>query len=104
LRLRTEALKANAVWEKCDAIFTPVFYHAAPPIDKPFSQTFRNMGGDGGPANLLGWPSMAFPIGFEDGAPLGGQFIGPAFGEATCYQLARAFQRETDHHLKRPIP
>ncbi|MBV6459529.1 MAG: Glutamyl-tRNA(Gln) amidotransferase subunit A [Fimbriimonadaceae bacterium] len=104
MRLRVEALKANAIWDKCDAIFTPVFYHAAPAIDKPFSETFRNMGGDGGPANLLGWPTVALPIGFENGAPLGGQFIGPAYGEGTSYQLARTFQRETDHHLKRPIP
>lgn len=104
LRFRTMALKANTVWEKCDAIFTPVFYHAAPPIDQPFSQSFRNMGGDRGPANLLGWPSMAFPIGFEDGAPLGGQFIAPAFGEGVCYRLAREFQQETDFHRRRPSP
>lgn len=102
LRFRNEALKANAIWETCDCIFSPVFYHAAVPIDKPFDQTFRNMGGDGGPANLLGWPAIAFPIGFEDGAPLGGQIIAPAFREDTCLRVARDFQRETDFHLRRP--
>lgn len=102
LRFRNEALKANAIWEKCDCIFTPVFYHAAPPIYEPFDRSFRNMGGDGGPANLLGWPSMAFPIGFEDGAPLGGQIIAPAMREDVCFQVARDFQRETSFHRKRP--
>jgi aspartyl-tRNA(Asn)/glutamyl-tRNA(Gln) amidotransferase subunit A len=102
MRLRTEALKANEIWEKCDAIFTPVFYKASLPADKPFSETWRDMGGDGGPANLLGWPAMAFPIGFEDGAPLGGQIIAPALREDVCYRVVREFQRSTDWHLKRP--
>ena len=102
MRLRTEALKANEVWEKCDCIFTPVFYHKAVPADKPFSQTWRDMGGDAGPSNLLGWPAMAFPIGFEDGAPLGGQIIAPAAREDICLRVARDFQRNSDVHLKRP--
>lgn len=66
LRFRTEALKANDVWKKCDAIFTPVFYHAAPPVEGKFSDTWKNMGGDDGPSNLLGWPAIAFPIGMDD--------------------------------------
>jgi aspartyl-tRNA(Asn)/glutamyl-tRNA(Gln) amidotransferase subunit A len=102
LRLRTEALKANAVWEKCDVIFMPTFYRPGPPIDKLFTETWVDMGGDGGPSNLLGWPAMAFPIGFEDGSPLGGQFIAPAMREDRCYQMAAAYQRETGWHLKRP--
>ncbi|MEQ1822278.1 MAG: amidase [Fimbriimonadaceae bacterium] len=103
LRFRTEALKANEIWDKCDVIFTPTFYHPGPPIDKLFSETWVDMGGDGGPSNLLGWPAMAFPIGFEDGSPLGGQFIAPAMREDRCYQMTIAFQRETDWHLKRPV-
>lgn len=101
LRFRTEALRANEVWEKCDCIFTPVFYHAAPPIDAPFDKSFENMGGDDGPANLLGWPAIAFPIGFEDGAPLGGQFIAPSYREDVCYAAAKQFQSATDWHTKR---
>lgn len=102
LRLRTEALKANAIWETCDCVFTPVFYHAAVPLDVGFEKSFAKMGGDGGPANLLGWPSMAFPIGFEEGAPLGGQIIAPAMRENVCYRVARDFQRATDWHRQRP--
>lgn len=101
MRFRTQALKANAIWDSCDCIFTPVFYHAAVPIDVGFEKSFEKMGGDGGPANLLGWPSMAFPIGFEDGAPLGGQIIAPTMGEAVCFRVAREFQRATDWHTRR---
>lgn len=102
MRARNEMLQANMIWEKCDCIFTPVFYHAAVPVDQPFDKSFANMGGDDGPANLLGWPAMAFPIGFENGAPLGGQIIAGAMREDICYRVARDFQRETDWHLRRP--
>jgi len=102
MRLRSEALKANAVWDKCDCIFTPAFYHKAIPADQPFDKTWVNMGGDEGPSNLLGWPAMAFPIGFEDGAPIGGQIIAPAMREDVCFRVVRDFQRKSDFHEKHP--
>lgn len=102
MRLRTEALKANAVWEKCDCIFTPTFLHAAVPANQPFDKSWRNMGGDEGPSNLLGWPAIAFPVGFENGAPIGCQLIGPAMREDVIYKVAVDFQRETDWHTRRP--
>jgi aspartyl-tRNA(Asn)/glutamyl-tRNA(Gln) amidotransferase subunit A len=102
MRFRSEALKANSIWEKCDCIFRPVFYHGAPRVDQSLTVGFEHMGGDGDPANLLGWPAMAFPIGFEDGLPLGGQIIAPALREDTCYRVARDFQRETDWHKRVP--
>jgi len=102
MRLRTEALKANAVWDKCDCIFTPVFYHRAPKADKPLGPQFALMGGDSGPSNLLGWPALAFPIGFEEGAPLDGQILAPCMREDTCLRVVRDFQRETDFHQRKP--
>ena len=103
MRFRTEAQKAVAeLWTKCDCIFTPVFYHPGPPADQPFDKTWVNMGGDGGPSNLLGWPTMCFPIGFEAGSPLGGQIIAPAGREDISFSVAHAFQKATDHHLKKP--
>lgn len=102
MRLRTEALKANAVWEKCDCIFTPTFLHAAVPAEGSFDKTWKKMGGDEGPSNLLGWPAIAFPIGFESGAPLGGQLIGPAMREDVLYATALEFQKSTDFHRQKP--
>lgn len=102
MRLRTEALKANAIWDKCDCIFTPTFLHAAVSATGTFDKTWKNMGGDEGPANLLGWPAVAFPIGFENGAPLGGQVIGPAMREDVLIKVGLDFQRETDWHLRKP--
>ncbi|MDR3688445.1 MAG: amidase [Fimbriimonas sp.] len=102
MRLRSEALRANAVWDKCDCIFTPSFYHRAIPIDQPFDKTWVNMGGDEGPSNLLGWPALAFPIGFEKGAPIGGQIIAPALREDICLRVAKDFQRGSGFHLLHP--
>jgi aspartyl-tRNA(Asn)/glutamyl-tRNA(Gln) amidotransferase subunit A len=101
--MRTEAAaKGAAIWEKCDCLFTPVFYHRAPPADQPFSETWRQMGGDGGPANLVGWPTVAVPIGFEEGSPIGGQVIAPAFKESASIAIVRAYQQVTTHHSVRP--
>lgn len=101
MRFRTEALQANVIWEKCDCVLTPTFYHASLPVDKPFDQTWQKMGGDMiSPPNLLGWPAIGFPYGFENGAPIGVQVVAPAMREDICYRVARDFQRETDWHLK----
>jgi aspartyl-tRNA(Asn)/glutamyl-tRNA(Gln) amidotransferase subunit A len=104
MRFRTECLKTNEIWDKCDCIFTPTFYHKAVPIDVPFDHTFDDMGGDNGPSNLLGWPAMAFPIGFEDGAPLSGTVLAPCYREDTCYRVAVVYQKATDWHLRKPVP
>jgi len=53
--------------------------------------------------NLAGVPAIFFPCGFgTDGLPVGLQLVGPPFSEPLLVALASAFQRETDHHLKRP--
>jgi len=122
MRMRTEALRANEVWDQCDCIFTPTFYHHAVSAAVPFDKTWRDMGGDGGPANLLGWPCVAFPIGFEEVpysgeatpagtaplskgiAPLGGQIIAPCGAEHVAWRVARDFQNHSDFHRRRPVP
>lgn len=102
LRFRSEALIANAVWDQCDCIFMPVFYHGAVSATETLDKSFAKMGGDDGPANLLGWPAIAFPIGFEGNLPLGGEIMAPALREDICLKVASDFQQVTDWHLKHP--
>ncbi|HEY6959890.1 MAG TPA: amidase [Candidatus Limnocylindria bacterium] len=53
--------------------------------------------------NLAGVPAIFFPCGFgTNGLPVGLQLVGPAFSEPLLLALASAYQRETDHHTKRP--
>ena len=55
--------------------------------------------------NLAGLPAIFFPCGFgSDGLPVGLQLVGPPFSEPLLVALADAYQRETDHHLRRPGP
>lgn len=103
MRLKREAVKANVVWEKCDAILSPTFYHRAPLANEPLGKGFELMGGDGGPSNLLGWPAIGFPFAFEFDSPLGMTVFAPCWREDVCYKIVRDFQKATDWHKRHPL-
>ncbi|MEM9598778.1 MAG: amidase, partial [Acidobacteriota bacterium] len=53
--------------------------------------------------NLTGHPAIVVPNGFrEDGTPTSITFTGGLFGENALIAVASAYQRATDHHLRRP--
>ncbi|MEM9293266.1 MAG: amidase [Acidobacteriota bacterium] len=54
--------------------------------------------------NLTGHPAVVFPHGFreQDGTPASITVLAPLFGEAGALRVARAFQRATDFHRRRP--
>jgi Asp-tRNA(Asn)/Glu-tRNA(Gln) amidotransferase A subunit family amidase len=55
------------------------------------------------PASLAGLPAISFPCGFtKDGMPVGMQFVAPPRREGLLLAAAHAWQRATDHHLRRP--
>jgi aspartyl-tRNA(Asn)/glutamyl-tRNA(Gln) amidotransferase subunit A len=54
-------------------------------------------------ANYLGVCALSLPAGFSaEGLPIGVQFFGAPFADATLVRLGRAFQRVTDWHKRRP--
>lgn len=56
------------------------------------------------PANLAGIPGISIPCGFsKDTLPIGMQILGKHFEEKRLLQIAYAFERETDFHLKTPV-
>lgn len=54
------------------------------------------------PVNLAGLPALSLPVGFAEDLPVGMQFIGNYFDEATMYQLAAAFEK--DHGQQHLFP
>ena len=54
------------------------------------------------PASLAGLPALSIPCGFDAGLPVGMQLIAPHFGEGLLLDVAEAYQRETDWHLRTP--
>ncbi len=55
------------------------------------------------PFNIYGLPTVSVNCGFSrSGLPIGLQISGPAFGDSRVLALARAYQRRTGWHLRRP--
>lgn len=103
-RLRTQAIRAlNTLWKRFDVLIAPTLLTEALPVDRPFSDHETPWGGNGGPGNLAGWPSLSLPMGFgKQGLPLGLELIGPPGGEQTLLDLGTRFQQQTEWHLRVP--
>jgi aspartyl-tRNA(Asn)/glutamyl-tRNA(Gln) amidotransferase subunit A len=57
------------------------------------------------PWNLLGLPAVVVPCGVSrEGLPVSIQIVGRPFDDATVLRLARAYERATDWHTRRPDP
>ncbi len=52
--------------------------------------------------NLAGIPAISVPCGFVKGLPVGLQFMGKLFDEATLYRVGAAYQSLTDWHTRMP--
>jgi aspartyl-tRNA(Asn)/glutamyl-tRNA(Gln) amidotransferase subunit A len=103
MRIRTLAAgPAASTFEQFDALIAPTLLQEAPPVDRSLRETWAG-GGNGGPGNLLGWPSISIPMGLgPDKLPLGLELIGPPGGEAVLLALAMAFQGATEWHRLQP--
>jgi aspartyl-tRNA(Asn)/glutamyl-tRNA(Gln) amidotransferase subunit A len=54
-------------------------------------------------ANVAGIPALTVPCGFSDESrPIGLQFYGRPFDEATLFRIAHAYESATEWHLRRP--
>lgn len=52
--------------------------------------------------NLAGLPAMSVPCGFAHDLPVGVQFIGKAFDEASLFRVGHFYQSQTDWHTRVP--
>jgi aspartyl-tRNA(Asn)/glutamyl-tRNA(Gln) amidotransferase subunit A len=55
------------------------------------------------PWNVFGLPAISLPCGFSaSGLPIGLQIIGAPGAEGVIMSLARAYEKETEWHKRRP--
>jgi amidase len=102
-----------AFWSDIDVVVTPTL--ALPPV--PIGWTYEDTGGDPSVAfarqrlftpftalvNVTGQPAMSLPLHWSDeGLPIGVQFIGKPFAEATLIRLAAQLERARPWSERRP--
>jgi aspartyl-tRNA(Asn)/glutamyl-tRNA(Gln) amidotransferase subunit A len=78
---------------------TPAFDIGAK-VDDPVTMYLNDIYTIG--ANLAGLPGISLPCGQSGGLPVGLQIIGPHFAEAQLFNVAHAYQRETQWHKLLP--
>jgi aspartyl-tRNA(Asn)/glutamyl-tRNA(Gln) amidotransferase subunit A len=54
------------------------------------------------PANMAGIPGISLPCGFSNDMPVGLQFLGQAFDEATLLGVANAYEQSQPWFKTRP--
>lgn len=84
----------NGIFETVDAVFMPASPSEAfkkgeklDPAAAYLSDVYTIL------ANISGLPAIAFPIGFVNKLPVGGQFIGKAFNDNVLTQLVAQYQK-----------
>jgi aspartyl-tRNA(Asn)/glutamyl-tRNA(Gln) amidotransferase subunit A len=94
----------EAAFRECDVLLTPTTPEAAFAVGERTDDPLRMYLSDvyTVSANLAGIPGLSIPCGFAHGLPVGLQLLGRALDEATLLRVADAYQRLTDHHLRRP--
>ncbi|MBM4042841.1 MAG: Asp-tRNA(Asn)/Glu-tRNA(Gln) amidotransferase subunit GatA [Planctomycetes bacterium] len=95
----------DEAFERADAIACPTSPTAAFRVGERADDPLQMYMGDVFTisCNLAGIPGIAVPCGFTTGGlPIGLQLLGRPFDELGLLQLARAYERVTDHHQRRP--
>lgn len=84
----------DAAFRDCDVVVTPTtptpafrFGEKSDPLQMYLNDLYTI------PANLAGLPGISVPCGMVDGLPVGVQFVGRAFAEATLLRVAHAYEQ-----------
>jgi aspartyl-tRNA(Asn)/glutamyl-tRNA(Gln) amidotransferase subunit A len=95
----------QTAFQSCDAIISPVAptpaFRIGERVHDPLAMYLADIFTI--PANLAGLPALAMPCGFSaEGLPMGVQLMARHLDEETLFRAACAFQKATEHHLRRP--
>ncbi|WP_233233815.1 amidase [Bordetella sp. LUAb4] len=102
-RRRELAAATDALLRSVDALVLPCAFHTAPPYADPERVIAYTADTACPPFNMSGHPAMAVCTGFDAaGLPTNAQIVGRWFDEATVFQVARAYERDTAWRAQRP--
>ena len=87
---RTEGLDVVFAQQNLDAIVAPT---GSPPWPTDLVNGDHFLGASSTPAAVAGYASVAVPVGYSFGLPVGMSFIGKANSEATLLKLAYAYEQ-----------
>jgi amidase len=87
---RTEGLDAVFAKEKLDALVAPT---GSPAWTTDLVNGDHFLGASSTPAAVAGYASIAVPVGYARGLPVGMSFIGTAWSEPTLIRLAYAYEQ-----------
>jgi len=91
-------------FEKFDAIICPtsptVAFDIGSKSDDPLAMYLADIFTC--PVNIAGIPAISVPCGFSEKLPVGLQIIGKAFDERTVFQIAHAYEQNTQWHTIYP--
>jgi len=94
----------DEAFAKFDVLITPtsptVAFRIGERADDPYAMKLSDVCTI--PANLAGIPAISIPCGFKDGLPIGLQIMSRALDEETLIRVAYTFERNTDHHARKP--
>ncbi len=92
-----------------DAVIVPTTRQPARPMDvvdadlDSYRRFYPAYMGNTAATNYLDLPGVSLPCGFSsEGLPIGLQILAKPFQEQTALRVARAYERETDWHTRRP--
>ena len=95
----------EAAFEKCEAIVLPTAptpaFKIGEKVDDPLQMYLSDILTI--PCNLAGLPGLSLPCGFsQEGLPIGLQILGNLFQEEKILRVAYAFEKNTEHHRRKP--
>ena len=96
---------SKRVFKDIDVLILPTTTDVTPTIKKAEAGGAQAVSADNTFfCNYYGLPAISIPCGFDkNGLPLGLQIVGPQWGENKVLDIAYAFQKSTNWHLKHPI-